>query len=82
MARFKKLSLRPPPFKAGNVAGKGSRQEMLPSRDALATLVGGNPIERSFGYYGKLTPSGFSAPQTYAEIQRLGMKFPKRPSKK
>lgn len=50
---------------------KGSKQEFLPSRHALAELTGGDKLQRSMNNYAKKTPTGadgFSAPwlmQTY-----------------
>lgn len=49
-------------------AGKGGKQEMLPSRHAVSQLVGGDPIQRSLGNYAKLTPSGAGAPGSYGDI--------------
>jgi hypothetical protein len=53
-------------------ADKRSRQEFLPSRHALAKLTKGSPADRTFGQYAKATPSGASAPGTYAAIQEMG----------
>jgi hypothetical protein len=50
--------------------GKGSRQEMLPSRNALAQLTG-SPFPRSINDYAKLTPSGANAPPTYGDIMSM-----------
>jgi len=53
--------------------GKGGGQQMLPSRHAMSTLVGGSPMDRSMGNYAKLTPSGAGAMQsTYPEIMSEG----------
>lgn len=41
--------------------GKCSQQEMLPSRNAVATLTKGDPTQRSMNNYAKLTPSGLGA---------------------
>lgn len=54
--------------KINKFKGKGGQQEMLPSRHALAQLVGGTPEQRSMGNYAKLTPSGAGAIQTYPAI--------------
>jgi len=51
--------------------GKGGRQEMLPSRHALAELTHGNPMQRSMGNYAKLTPSGAGAISTYDGIMAM-----------
>jgi hypothetical protein len=69
------------PFKPGNtgakssVGGKGSKNEMLPSRHALATLTGGTPAQRTIGNYGKLTPMGAGAPGRWQDIQAMGEAF-------
>jgi hypothetical protein len=60
-------------------ASKGSKQEMLPSRHAVAKLVSGDPVQRSIGNYAKLTPSGVGAPQTYADIQDMAQEGPTIP---
>jgi hypothetical protein len=52
--------------------GKPGRQEMLPSRHAMAQLVGGDPMQRSMGNYAKLTPSGAGAPGDYPTIMSEG----------
>jgi len=54
--------------------GKSSRQEMLPSRHALAKLTGGSPAERTMSMYAKATPSGAGALDTYAAIEAMGPK--------
>lgn len=54
--------------------GKGSRQEMLPSRHALSKLTGGSPADRTFNMYAKATPSGAGALDTYADIEAMGTK--------
>lgn len=66
------------PTKPKNVRNKGSKNEMLPSRHALATLTKGSPADRSIGMYGKLTPIGAGAPARYADIQLMGEKFGRR----
>ncbi len=48
--------------------GKGGREELLPSRHAMAQLTTGNPWQRSIGNYAKLTPSGANAPTSYQDI--------------
>lgn len=53
---------------------KASKIETLPSRHALTTLTGGNPVQRSLQQYAKLTPTGASAPGTYADIEHMGEK--------
>jgi hypothetical protein len=62
-------TLGTPPKRA---KGKGGGQEMLPSRHAMSTLVGGSPMDRSLGNYAKMTPSGAGAPQTYPAIMQEG----------
>lgn len=52
--------------------GKGGGQQMLPGRGAMATLTGGDPVERSMGNYAKLTPSGAGAPMYYQNITDMG----------
>ena len=42
-------------------AGKGSQQEVLPSRHAMAELVGGDQMQRSMNNYAKKTPTGMGA---------------------
>lgn len=48
--------------------GKGGQQEMLPHRNAVAQLIGGDAFQRSINNYAKLTPSGAGAPATYAAL--------------
>lgn len=55
-------------------AGKGSRQEILPSRHALSKLTGGSPADRTMSMYAKATPSGAGALSTYADIEAMGTK--------
>lgn len=38
-------------------AGKGSQQELLPSKHALFQLSGGDPARRTAGDYAKATPN-------------------------
>jgi hypothetical protein len=38
-------------------AGKGSQQELLPSRHALNKISGGDPLRRTIGDYAKAGPS-------------------------
>lgn len=42
-------------------ANKGSQQEMLPHRNAVAQLTKGDPAQRSLNNYAKLTPAGANA---------------------
>ena len=44
-----------------NHIGKGAQHEMLPSRHALDTLTGGDPMQRTLGQYAKATPVGAGA---------------------
>lgn len=37
-------------------AGKGAREQVLPSRHALNTLTGGDPAARTMNDYAKATP--------------------------
>jgi hypothetical protein len=60
-------------------AGKGGKQEMLPSRHAVSELVGGSPVQRSLGNYAKMTPSGAGAPGTYQDIQDMVQQGPTVP---
>ena len=55
-------------------AGKGGGEQMLPSRHALQTLTRGDPLQRTIGNYGKLTPIGAGAPGKFADIQAMGEK--------
>jgi hypothetical protein len=41
--------------------GKGSKDEVLPSRMAMETITKGNPMQRSMNNYAKKTPSGLNA---------------------
>ena len=43
------------------VVGKGSKDEVLPSRMAMETITKGDPMQRSMNNYAKKTPSGASA---------------------
>ena len=56
--------------------GKLGSQEMLPSRHAMSTLVGGSPMDRSMGNYAKMTPSGAGAPGSYPAIMQEGQAGP------
>ena len=40
--------------------GKGSKDEVLPSRMAMETITKGDPMQRSMNNYAKKTPSGLS----------------------
>lgn len=42
--------------KAKNSKNKGSKSEMLPSRNARAQLTGGDPMQRTMNNYAKATP--------------------------
>jgi len=42
--------------KVTKVKNKGSKQEMLPHRHALAQLTGGDPYKRNMNNYAKVTP--------------------------
>lgn len=53
-------------------ANKGSRQELLPGRHAMALLTKGDPWQRSMGNYAKLVPSGRNAPMHYQDIIDMG----------
>jgi hypothetical protein len=53
--------------------GKGGGLQTLPSRHALNVLTKGDPVERSFNNYAKLTPTGSSAPGSYADIMQMGL---------
>jgi hypothetical protein len=41
--------------------GKGSKDEVLPSRMAMETITKGSPMQRSMNNYAKKTPSGLNA---------------------
>ncbi len=41
--------------------GKNGRAEILPSRLAMAELLGGSPAQRSLGNYARLTPDAENA---------------------
>jgi hypothetical protein len=41
--------------------GKGSKDEVLPSRMAMETITKGDPMQRAMNNYAKKTPSGLSA---------------------
>lgn len=46
--------------------GKGSKEEMLPSRYAKAQLTGGDAFQRSMNNYAKKTPAGnINAPNIF-----------------
>jgi hypothetical protein len=49
-------------------SNKGSREQLLPGRNAMETLTKGSPWDRSMGNYAKLAPSGANAPATYQDI--------------
>lgn len=42
--------------------GKGTKQEILPSRHALNTLTRGDPAQRTMGQYGKASPAMEESP--------------------
>jgi hypothetical protein len=52
--------------------GKPGKQVMLPSRTAVHKLLKGAPRDRNLLSFSELTPTGRSAPQTYAGIKALG----------
>lgn len=56
-------------------SGKGSKEQLLPSRHAMDELTKGDPWQRSMSNYAKLTPSGRNAPskyQTIIDMAKLG----------
>jgi len=58
------------------IVHRGKGEKLLPSPSALKTLTKGNPQERSFQNYAKLTPSGRNAPVAYQDIidmSRMGV---------
>lgn len=50
----------------------GSKQQLLPHRNAVEQLTKGNPWQRSMGNYAKLTPSGANGPMNYQDIIDMG----------
>lgn len=42
--------------------GKGTQQELLPSRMAMSRLVRGDPMQRTMNNYAKATPSMEESP--------------------
>lgn len=50
----------------------GSREQLLPHRNAVEQLTKGDPWQRSMGNYAKLTPSGANAPMNYQDIIDMG----------
>jgi hypothetical protein len=46
----------PVPAPVFSAVGKGSQQQILPSRHALNTLTRGDTVNRSLGNYAKSTP--------------------------
>ena len=75
MTTFKKYG--PPTISAGTGRltqhkNKGSRQSMLPHKDAMDQVTKGDPWQRSIGNYAKLTPSGAGAPSEYQDIINMG----------
>lgn len=50
------------------VHNDGKGEALLPSRRAMNQLTKGNPSQRSFQNYAKLTPSGRNAPLSYQDI--------------
>jgi len=47
--------------KITRIVGKGSKDEVLPSRMAMETITKGDPMQRSMNNYAKKTPSGAGA---------------------
>jgi len=47
--------------KVTRIVGKGSKDEVLPSRMAMETITKGDPMQRSMNNYAKKTPSGAGA---------------------
>jgi hypothetical protein len=63
------------------IVHRGKGEKLLPSPSALKTLTKGNPQERSFQNYAKLTPSGRNAPVSYQDITdmaRMGASIDKK----
>jgi hypothetical protein len=54
--------------------GKGAKDLLLPHRHAMNVLTKGNPSERSFQNYAKLTPVGANAPTSYQDIIDMATK--------
>lgn len=60
---------------SSKLIGKNGRQEVLPSRFAMAELTGGSPAQRSLGNYARLTPDAENAPdQTILTMPRKAPK--------
>lgn len=54
------------------VENKGSKQEMLPSRHALAQLTGGDPLRRTMNDYAKKTPGVGDQTPTIVQMGSMG----------
>jgi hypothetical protein len=54
--------------------GKGGKGQLLPHRSAMNELTKGNPWQRTFQNYAKLTPSGANAPTSYQDIIDMATK--------
>lgn len=68
MAKFGPKKINPGTGRLIQNKGKGGKEELLPSRHAMAQLQNGDPWQRSVGNYAKLTPSGANGPNTYQDI--------------
>ena len=77
MAVFKKHLT---PIGRGNIvkhAGKGSQEQVLPSRHAISTLTAGNVGDRTMQNYAKATPMANPTADTQGDI--MGQQFPPVP---
>jgi hypothetical protein len=71
--KFGPKKINPGTGRLVTIKGKGGGLQTLPSRHALNVLTKGNPEQRSINNYAKLTPTGSSAPGTYADIMNMGV---------
>jgi hypothetical protein len=55
--------------------GKGGRQELLPNRQAINRLTGGETWERSINNYAKVTPSGENALDVPSVLEMAQVKY-------
>lgn len=66
--KFGPKAINPGTGRLTQLRNKGSREQLLPGRNAMETLTKGSPWDRSMGNYAKLTPSGANAPTSYQDI--------------
>ena len=70
--KFGPKKINPGTGRLHQLRNKGSKESLLPHRDAMDQVTKGNPWQRSTGNYAKLAPSGRNAPMSYQDIIDMG----------